>query len=52
MITNDINLAETFNEYFGNIVSKIIITSFLEIDYDLNTDNIENTITKFEGHQT
>ena len=52
MITNYIKLAQTFNEYFVNIVPNLIITFFLEINCDLNTDNIDNTSTKFEGHQT
>ena len=50
MFTNDEKLAQTFEEYFVNIVSSLGITSFRENNDDVNNDNIDNTITKFEGH--
>ena len=50
VITDDGNLAQTFNKYFANIVPSFRITSLHENNDDVNNDNIENTITKFEGH--
>ena len=50
MFINDEKLAQTFEEYFVNIVSSLGITSFRENNDDVNNDNIDNTITKFEGH--
>ena len=50
VITDDGNLAQTFNKYFANIVPSFGITSFHENNDDVNNDNIDNTITKFEGH--
>ena len=38
------------NEYLVNIVPSLGITSFDEIDDDVDNNNIDNTITKFEGH--
>ena len=50
VITDDGKLAQTFNEYFVNIIPSIGITSFHENNVDVNNDNIDNTIAKFEGH--
>ena len=50
MFTNDEKLAQTFEEYFVNIVSSLGITSFRENNDDVNNDNIDNTITKFKSH--
>ena len=50
VITDDGKLAETFNEYFVNIVLSLGITSFHENNDDVDNDNIDNSITKFEGH--
>ena len=49
VITDDGKLAQTFNEYFVNIVPSLGITSFHEKNDDVNNDNIDNTIKKFEG---
>ena len=43
-------LAQTFNEYFMNIVSSLGITSFHENNDNVSKDNIDKIITKFEGH--
>ena len=48
VITDDGKLAQTFNEYFVNIVPSLGITSFHK-NNNVNND-IDNTITKFEGH--
>ena len=48
VITHDRKLAQTFNEYFVNIVPSLGITSFHK-NNNVNND-IDNTITKFEGH--
>ena len=45
VITDDGKLAQTFNKYFVNIVPSLSITSFHE-NNDVNSDNIDNTITK------
>ena len=50
VISDDRKLVQTFNEYFVNIVPRFGITSFHENNVDINNDNIDNTITKFEGH--
>ena len=50
VITDDGKLAQTFNEYFVNIVPSLGITSFRDNNDGVNNDNIDNTITKFEGH--
>ena len=50
VITDDGKLAQTFNEYFANIFPSLGITSFHENNGDVNNNNIDNTITKFEGH--
>ena len=50
VIIDDGKLAQTFNEYFVNIVPSLGVTSFHENNVDVNIDNIDNTITKFEGH--
>ena len=50
VITHDRKLAQTFNEYFVNIVPSLGITSFHENNDNVNNDNIDNIITKFEGH--
>ena len=51
VITNDEKLAQTFNEYFVNIVWSLSITSFHNNNCDdVNDDNIDNVITKFEDH--
>ena len=50
VITADGKIAQTFDAYFVNIVPSLGITSFHENNYDVNNDNIDSTITKFEGH--
>ena len=50
VITDDGKLAQTFNEYFVNIVPSLGITSFHENNDNVNNDNIDNIIIKFEGH--
>ena len=50
VITDDGKLAQTFNEYFVKIFQSLGITSFRENNVDVNNDNIDNTIAKFEGH--
>lgn len=53
MITNNRKLARSFNECFVNILTIVPIlgnTSLHEKSDDLNNDNIENAITKVEGH--
>ena len=50
VITNDGKLAQTFDEYFVNIDPSLGITSFHENNDNVNNDNIDNIITKFEGH--
>ena len=50
MISDDGKLAQTFNEYFANIVPNLGITSFHENNDNVNNDTIDNTITKFEDH--
>ena len=52
MITDDGKFAQTFNEYFVNIVPSLGVTSFHENNDDVNNDNIDNSITKFEGHSS
>ena len=48
MINDNGKLAQTFNKYFFNIVSNLGISSFLENNDDLNKDDIDNPIIKFE----
>ena len=50
VITNDGKLAQTFDEYFVNIVPSLGITSFHEDNDNVNNDNIDNIITKLESH--
>ena len=50
MITDDGKLAQIFNEYFVNIVPSLGIISFYENNDNVNNDNIDNIIIKFEGH--
>ena len=50
MISDDGKLAQTFNEYFVNIVPSLGIAPFHENNDDVNNDNIDNSITKFEDH--
>ena len=50
VITDDGKLAQIFNEYFVNIVPSLGITSFHKKNDNVNNDNIDNTIKKFEGH--
>ena len=51
VITDGERLAQNFNEYFVNIVASLSINLFHENKDDVNNDNIDNTITKFESHQ-
>ena len=51
VITDDGKLAQTFNEYFVNIVPSLGITSFHENNDNVNNDNINNIIIKFEKIQ-
>ena len=50
VISNDQNLAQLFNEHFGDIVPHLDNPSFYENNYDVSNDNIDNTFTKFEAH--
>ena len=50
MITNDGKLVQNVNESFMSIVPSLGITSFRENNDDLNSDNVDNAILKFEGH--
>ena len=50
VITDDGKLAQTFNEYFVNIVPSLGMTSFHENNFDVNDDNVDNNIAKFECH--
>ena len=50
LITKYEKLTQTLNEYFVNIVPSLGITSFRENNDNVNYDNIDNTITKFEVH--
>ena len=52
MITDDGKFAQTFNEYFVNIVPSLGVTSFHENNDDVNNDNVDNSITKCEGHSS
>ena len=49
VVLEETNEVITDNEYFFNIVPSHGITSFHENNDDVNNDNIDNTITKFEG---
>ena len=49
VITDDGELAQTFNEYFVNIVPSLGIIFFRENNDNVNNDNIDNIIIKFEG---
>ena len=51
-ITDDGKLAQTFNEYFVNIVPSLGITSFHENNDNISNDNIDDIIIKFEGHES
>ena len=51
VITDDAKLAQTFNEYFVNIVPSLGITSFHENNDNVNNDSIDNIIIKFEKIQ-
>ena len=51
VITDDAKLAQTFNEYFVNVVPSLGITSFHENNDNVNNDNINNIIIKFEKIQ-
>ena len=46
VISVDGKLARTFREYFVNIVPSLGITFFCENNDDVNSYNIDNTITK------
>ena len=50
VINDDGKLAQNFNDYFVNIALSLSITSFQENDDNVNNYNIDNIITKFEGH--
>ena len=52
VITDDGKLAQAFNECFVNVVPSLCINSFHENNVDVNIDNVDNTITNFEGHPT
>ena len=52
MINDNGKLAQTFNKYFVNIVSNLGISSFLENNDDLNKDDIDNPIIKFESYKS
>ena len=51
VITDDGKLAQTFNEYFVNIVPSLGITFFHENNDNIN-NNIDNIIIKFGGHRS
>ena len=50
VITDDGKLAQTFNEYFVNFVPSLAITSFRENNDDINNENKDNTIKKFQDN--
>ena len=52
VITDDAKLAQTFNEYFVNIIPSLGIISFHENNDNINNDNIDNIIIKVESHQS
>ena len=50
VITDDGKLAQTFNEYFVNFVPSLTITSFRENNDDIDNENKDNTIKKFQDN--
>ena len=50
MITDHGYFAQTFNKYFANTVPSFAISCFLKNNNDLNSDDTDNTVTKFESH--
>ena len=51
IIDDDNNVAETFNEFFSNVVERMHITGFIpEPILDNSTDLITNCIQKFQNH--
>ena len=48
--TDDGKLSQTFNEYFVNFVPSLAITSFRENNDDINNENKDNTIKKFQDN--
>ena len=50
MITDHGYFAQTFNKYFANTVPSFAISCFLKNNNDLNSDDTDNTVIKFESH--
>ena len=52
IISNDLDVAETFNAYFANIVQTLDIEGFVTHDYSYQPqlDYISNIINKFKNH--
>ena len=52
IISNDHDIAETFNTYFGNIVQSLDIEGFRTYDYSYKPklDYISNIVGKFQNH--
>ena len=48
--TDDGKLSQTFNEYFVNFVPSLTITFFRENNDDINNENKDNTIKKFQDN--
>ena len=48
--TDDGKLSQTFNEYFVNFVPSLAITFFRENNDDINNENKDNTIKKFQDN--
>ena len=48
--TDDGKLSQTFNEYFVNFVPSLAITSFRENNDDINNENKDKTIKKFQDN--
>ena len=51
IISNDINVAETMNEFFSNAVQKLAVKGFQgNLNWDMGNDDISNAINKFRSH--
>ena len=51
IISNDVNVAETMNEFFSNAVKKLEIKGYqANLNWDIGNDDIFNAINKFRSH--
>ena len=51
IISNDIQVAETMNDFFSNSVEKLNIKGYeITSNYEMGNDNILNIINKFKNH--